>query len=294
MKSEEVSASHTRTFRHASGREVQCAIFGARDMHKVVFYSHGFPASRIEAFTAHQAASARGLTIVALDRPGFGGSEWYPGRQFEDWAGDVELVSRELGVERFSILGVSGGTPTAVAAAGILTGRVKSLVIVSGIGPVVDGRVLRGMNLANRAFLYLGITVPALARTGVWALAQVWRTFPRAVAVWFGALLPGVDRKIVTRKEVATILARNIKEALSQGVRGTVSEFALLASDWSHLLHKVNVPTRIWHGTADTYVPLGMGEALHRGITGSTFNKVKDGGHFMILDTIDQVLGSLE
>jgi pimeloyl-ACP methyl ester carboxylesterase len=294
VNSVDVSVSHHRTFRHATGRIVQCGIFGARDMRKVVFYSHGFPASRIEAFAAHQAASARGLTIIALDRPGFGGSDWYEGRQFEDWAGDVELVANELGVQRFSILGVSGGTPTAVAAAGALPERVTSLVIVSGIGPVVGGSSLRGMNLANRAFLHLGITVPALARGGVWALGQVWRTFPRAVAVWFGALLPGVDRKIVTRKEVATILARNIKEALSQGVQGTVSEFALLASDWSHLLQKVTVPTRIWHGTADTYVPFCMGEALHRRIVGSTINKVMGGGHFMILDTIDQVLDSLE
>ena len=287
------SEKHERIITHPTGRAIRCALFGARDLRKVVFYSHGFPASRVEALAAHQAASERGLTIVALDRPGFGGSEWYAGRSFEDWAGDVELVANELGIERFSILGVSGGTPTAVAAAGLLAKRTNTLVVVSGVGPLVGRASLQGMNFANRGFLLLGKYVPPVARAGIWGLAYIWRTFPRAVAVWFGILLPAVDRRIVARREVSTILARNIKEALVQGGRGIVSEFVLLASDWSHLLSKVSVPTHVWHGTGDTYVPYCMGEELHRGIKGSTFHKVEGGGHFMILDTIDQVLDCL-
>jgi pimeloyl-ACP methyl ester carboxylesterase len=64
----------------------------------------------------------------------------------------------------------------------------------------------------------------------------------------------------------------------------------LLASDWSSLLSQVAVPTSIWHGDADTYVPISMGESLHQRIKGSSFHKVVGGGHFMILDTMDQVL----
>ena len=65
--------------RHPNGRVVHCSIIGAADLQKVVFYSHGFPASRIEATVAHREAQARGITVVALDRPGFGRSEWYSG-----------------------------------------------------------------------------------------------------------------------------------------------------------------------------------------------------------------------
>jgi pimeloyl-ACP methyl ester carboxylesterase len=161
------------------------------------------------------------------------------------------------------------------------------------MAPVVNAESLRGMNAANRALLILGRHVPWVARGCVWAIAQLWRAFPGLVTVWFGALLPAVDRGIVRRREVGIILAKNIKEALAQGVRGAVSEFMLLASDWSRLLSQVKVPTTVWHGDADSYVPLGMGEAVHRGIAGSTFRKVMGGGHFMILDTIGEVLESV-
>jgi pimeloyl-ACP methyl ester carboxylesterase len=286
----ELSKKHELLLRHPNGRTVHCSIIGARDLKKVVFYSHGFPASRIEAVTAHQQALKLGLTIVALDRPGFGASEWYEGRRFEDWSEDVRLVADHLEVARFAVLGVSGGTPTAVAAAAAMPERVSSLVVVSGVGPVDGPQALAGMNIANRVLLRLAQSAPWLAQGFVWSLAHVWRTFPGAVALWFGMLLPAVDRRIVERREVGIVLAKNIKEALSQGARGTVSEFMLLASDWSALLARVAVPTSIWHGDADTYVPISMGESLHQGIKGSSFHKVVGGGHFMILDTMDQVL----
>lgn len=279
--------------RHRDGRKVNYTIVGAGDLQKVVFYSHGFPASRIEAAVAQREAERLGITVVALDRPGFGASEWYPGRRFEDWSRDVVLVADHLKIARFGVLGVSGGTPTAVAAAGVLAGRVASLTIVSGVGPLTRGGSMAGMNPVNRAFLSLGRRLPWLGEKVVWSVAQLWRVFPRLVMVWFGLLLPAVDRQVVSRRDVGVILAKNIREAFSQGVRGTVDEFMLLASDWSALLPQVQVPTTIWHGDADTYVPLAMGESLHRGIAGSAFYKVKGGGHFMILDTMAEILEEL-
>lgn len=291
------SSSHQKhefVVRHPNGRAVRGSVVGARDLQQVVFYSHGFPASRIEASIAHRAALERGITIVALDRPGFGGSDWYPERRFEDWVQDVELAADHLGVSRFAVLGVSGGTPTAVAVAALLPDRVTSLVVVSGVGPIRGSQSLRGMNLINRMLIILGRRLPGLARWSVWGLANLWRSFPSVVALWFGALLPGVDRRIVARREVGIVLAKNIKESLAQGVRGAVGEFMLLTSDWSHLLQKVRVPTTVWHGDADSYVPIVMGEMVHQSILGSTFRKVMGGGHFMILDTMGEVLESLK
>ncbi len=287
-----IEQKHNRIVRHPNGRGVQYSIIGSPELTRVVFYSHGFPASRIEAVVAHRAALKAGVSIIALDRPGFGSSEWYPGRRFEDWAEDVQLVANQLRVEKFSILGVSGGTPTAVAAAAGLPERVASLVIVSGIAPV-NSEALRGMNWANRTLLSLGRRIPWFAKGCVWSIAQLWRTFPILIPVWFGALLPAVDRAIIRRREVGILLAKNIKEAFCQGVRGVVSEFMLLTSDWESLLSRVKVPTTVWHGDADSYVPIKMGESLHRGISGSAFRTVAGGGHFMILDTIGEVLESV-
>ncbi len=284
---------HELLLRHPDGRGVQCAIYGARDYKRVVFYSHGFPASRIEAAVAHREALAQGITIIALDRPGFGGSDWSAERRFEDWAKDVTLVADHLSIERFAILGVSGGTPTAVAAAALLKGRVSSLCLVSGLGPLTAPEALGGFNPANRALLLLGLRVPRLGGLVIKAIASMWRAVPATAMVWFGALLPAVDKQIVSRRDVRVVLAKNIRESLRQGVRGVVTEFLLFMSEWRPLLRQVEVPTTIWHGDADTYVPLSMALFLRKEIQGSVFHQVEGGGHFMIIDRLPTILRSI-
>lgn len=268
--------------------------FGARDFKRVIFYSHGFPASRLEATVAHRLALEKGLTIVAIDRPGFGGSEWYPGRKYTDWADDVSLVAAHIEAARFGILGVSGGTPTAIAAAGVLSERVAKLVIVSGVAPMCIPGALRGMNTANRLLIRIGQRSQMFGKLSITSIAAIWRAIPATVSLWFGALLPKSDIDIVRRPEVSVVLARNMQEALRQGIRGAVSDYMLLLSDWSDLLNRVTVQTSIWHGEADTYVPIAMAEILAKSIQGSSFQTVEGGGHFMIVDRLEPILQSFD
>lgn len=292
MKEHEPPRGHELQLRHPDGRMIMCSVVGARDFKNTVFYSHGFPACRIEATVAHREALDRGITIVAIDRPGFGGSEWYPRRRLEDWASDVCLVADHLNIPTFGVLGVSGGTPTAVAAAAILPDRVRSLCIVSGIAPVQAPGAMRTMNIANKALLWLGVAIPWLGAVAIAIVAAIWRAFPFAAKIWFGVLLPTADRQIVTRRDVGLVLTKNIREALRQGIRGVVTEYRLFTSDWTALLTQVRVPAVIWHGDADTYVPVSMGETLKKNIAGSIFHKVPGGGHFMIVDRLSSILGT--
>lgn len=292
--SDEPIRQHELLLKHPSGRAVLASTFGARDFKRVIFYSHGFPASRLEATVAHGVALKHGLTVVAIDRPGFGGSEWYPGRQFTDWAADVSLVAQHVGAARFGILSVSGGTPTAIAAAGALGEKVAKLTIVSGVAPMCAPGALQGMNPANRVLIRLGQRSKTLGRLSITSIAAVWRAFPSTVSIWFGALLPKADIDIVRRPEVAVVLARNMREALRQGIRGAVSEYMLLLTDWRELLSRVTVQTSIWHGDADTYVPIVMAEILAKGIQGSSFHTVEGGGHFMIVDRLEPILAGFD
>jgi pimeloyl-ACP methyl ester carboxylesterase len=256
----------------------------------VIVYSHGFPASRHEAFVAHKTARDAGFTVVSIDRPGFGGSHWYPDRTIEDWADDVRLIVDRLEVQKFSLMGVSGGTPTAIAAAVKLADRVSSLTIVSGVAPMHLPEALHGMNVANRLFIRLGGVCRPVARWTIAGIATSWRVAPTIADLWFGALLPKSDREIVLRPDVGVIMARSLKEALKGGVRGVVTEYQLLLSKWEGLLKMVRVPSFIWHGDADNYVPLSMGKLLSREIPGCTFTVVPGGGHFMVVDKLPEIL----
>ena len=62
------------------------------------------------------AATKAGVRIVALDRPGYGLSDFQPDRTILDWPRDVEEAAEALGLTRFSVIGGSGGglTPSPV------------------------------------------------------------------------------------------------------------------------------------------------------------------------------------
>jgi pimeloyl-ACP methyl ester carboxylesterase len=202
----------------------------------------------------------------------------------------VVLVANHLGVERFGILGVSGGSPTAIAAAGELSDRVTTLSVVSGVSPIQDRYVLSGMNFANRGLLRIGGVVPGIGKGVIAMLASLWRLNPIVAQLWFRMLLPEPDLAIGRRPEVSRVMVRAIREGLRQGVQGAANDFELLLSDWRHLVERVRVPSHVWHGDVDTYVPLAMGQLLARGIPGAVFHKVEGGGHFMIVDRLVEIL----
>jgi pimeloyl-ACP methyl ester carboxylesterase len=52
-----------------------------------------------------------GVRHIQLDRPGFGLSDFQPGRTVLDWPDDVAHVADLLGIERFAVIGVSGRGP---------------------------------------------------------------------------------------------------------------------------------------------------------------------------------------
>lgn len=77
-----------------------------------LLYFHGWPGSR-EGRLGGEAAKAKGVRMIALDRPGMGLSDYQLRRSLVDWPDDVIQVTAALGLDRFAMLGISTGTPYA-------------------------------------------------------------------------------------------------------------------------------------------------------------------------------------
>lgn len=91
------------------GRILAYAEWG--DMHgHPVFFFHGSPLSRLWC-PDESATRAAAVRLVAVDRPGFGGSDLQPGRRLEDWPSDVTELADALGFDRFAVAGYSAGGP---------------------------------------------------------------------------------------------------------------------------------------------------------------------------------------
>jgi pimeloyl-ACP methyl ester carboxylesterase len=72
----------------ADGRRLAFCEYGRPDGPPIFFF-HGWPGSRLDfAANAHAAATA-GVRVIAVDRPGIGGSDPQPSRKVLDWPKDV-------------------------------------------------------------------------------------------------------------------------------------------------------------------------------------------------------------
>ena len=162
-----------RQIRLDDGRVLGVAEFGVADG-APLFYFHGFPGSRVEATLAEPAARELGLRVIAIDRPGFGRSDYLARRTIGDWPDDVAAVAERLGLERFAVVGVSGGGPYAAACAARLAPRLTAVGIVCGLGALDVPGACRGMLRLNRFVFFLSRRLP-------WLLSPIY-SLVRAIA----------------------------------------------------------------------------------------------------------------
>lgn len=280
------------SFNTTSGRRIGGIVTGDPSLNEVICYFHGFPGSSIESKLGLEAASKLGISIVAIDRPGIGASDNDDGRTPHTFAEDVELVLNNLGISKLSIMGVSGGTPYALAAASRMSDRVSRVAIVSGVAPF-NGVDLRNMNGANKLLIQAGLKSPKLGLALVSLIGSIWRLFPAAAALWFSLILSPEDKKTMERRDVRIVFMRNLRRALSQGLAGIRIDYKFLIEDWEQIAKSIPLKVKIWHGTADDYVPLDVARKLERIIPQTEINLIPDGGHFMIADQIDLILQEL-
>jgi pimeloyl-ACP methyl ester carboxylesterase len=131
-----VADNTSKTIRLKDGRLLGYAEYGAPEG-KPVFYCHGFPSSRLDwpIFDSDAIATRLNARIIAADRPGTGLSDFKSGRQILDWPDDVIELADALQVDRFAMLGISGGGPYAEACALKIPRRLTATAIVCGMGP---------------------------------------------------------------------------------------------------------------------------------------------------------------
>src|SRR5262245_22879736 len=110
-----------------------------------VFLLHGTPGSRNGPRPRSGVLYRLGVWLISYDRPGYGRSPRHAGRLVADAAADVETIANELSIDRFSVVGRSGGGPHALACAALLGDRVARAAVLVGLAPT-DARGLAWFN----------------------------------------------------------------------------------------------------------------------------------------------------
>jgi len=234
---------------------------------------HGCPGSRFHALTAHRAAEQAGVRLIAPERPGYGLSSPKEPRRLSQWPEDVLELADHLQLERFHVLGASGGGPHALACAARIRPRLLSATVVASAGPMQAEEATEGMPWALRSFWR---SPPSVRRRIVRTLGALTSWLPDR---W---IIPVPDHQasdLLSAPELQAAFALDIREALRDGGRGLAAEVDMLASPWDIDLSEIRISVRLWHGALDRNCPIAMAEHLLAQIPKTDATIFPDEGH---------------
>ncbi len=260
-----------------------------------VVYCHGFPASRLESVLIAQAAERQRARIIAPDRPGYGLSDLKPARTIGSWADDVAQLADYLGIERFSVLGTSGGGPYGLALAAQLPDRVQAVGIICGLGLLEDPEATQAMHWPARFGFGAARSAPRMLRLiyGEFLGRLIFRS-PEVALSLLALGSPASDRSTLTRPEIKAALCASVREALRSGGEGAVQDMILYAHDWGIDLAQIRMPTTFWHGEADVTVPLSHTLALAERLPHAQVFTFPGEGHFSLpINRADEIIKTL-
>ena len=269
-----------------NGRHLGFAEYG-NENRKPLFYFHGNQGSRYEAEFIKDKIDSLNIHIISLDRPGMGLSDFQERRKMLDFPEDVLELAKHLSLERFSILGGSGGGPYALTCAyRIPPDQLERCIVVSGLGPYSLSK--KGMVRRSKNQLIIAKYFP-------WSIHfLIWASMGRKVGdeEWWETnynklldMLPEPDRKVSLDTEIKKRMIKKTIEAFRQGSKGPAHDFKLFAKPWGFTLEEIPVETKVslFHGEMDINVPLTMAQTMNEQILNSELKIYPEEGHLSVL-----------
>jgi pimeloyl-ACP methyl ester carboxylesterase len=276
-----------QTIRMRDGRALAYAEWGPVDGRPLLHF-HGVPDGRFN-WGAGCACEHRGLRLVTVDRPGVGGSDPKPGRCLADWATDVQELTEQLGVDRFSVSGLSAGGAYALACAARLQERVQSVALISSVGRLDQPGFVQQTHTAKAWWLaaHLPRAMALLYSTSGRLMCRSPTVARKLVAAGF----PKIDREIVNRPEVAQRLQHAyIQAARSGGGHGLAEDMQVLLAPWGFDPTEIPCPVFVFHGKRDAIAPPTHAQHWTRTLPDARAVWFTDAGHFLIEDHAEEIL----
>lgn len=252
---------------------------------------HGFPGSHKQSLFLKPWARKFNLRVLASDRPGYGGTKPQPGASLKDFLQGLEKILAEKQVDKFYLLGLSGGNPSAVSAAGYFGDRVLGLASVCGLAPyhqfpdVYPAHQQKWLQLAKR-------TPEFLLRPMIDKLIKNFDPVKRIDELIMK--LPEHDQEALKNVNGRAIMLESMRETTRHGAAGAIFDLKSFVNPWPVSLEEIRVPYDIWHGEADRIVLPDASRALHRAVPHSQIHLFPDEGHYSLpLRRAEQILTQL-
>ena len=269
------------------GRRLAAVVMGEPDA-PALFFLHGTPGSRW-MHPEPEVVRAAGVRLVTYDRPGYGRSDRRAGRELLDAAIDAATVADAVGVDRFAVVGWSGGGPHALAVAVGLGDRVRGFGVLDSPGPLDE--------IPGAWDALPGHMRPTAEMARVdpeRSLRAVERYMAPAVADPASFIPVGrndPNRAVLNEPAVGAMMIRQAEEAFRAGAAGLADDLVTTWRPWGFALAELPPGGRVWHGEHDTRAEPDV-ETYARELRAARVTNWPDDGHYGLLSHWPEVLGA--
>lgn len=247
----------------------------------------GTPETRVMGKWGHDAAVSTGVRLIALNRPGYGGSTTITAPTLMGPGRDTAALAADLGLDEYAVFGLSGGGSFAVATAVADPSHVRALGVVGGMGPwrILDGPPKDPEGSICLAFHDAGDVA------GAWDCMRrdVDRAYRHLAPLDDGALvdefLAGLadGSRLLDDEAYRRLWAENLRVVLDN-VDGSTFDNLAWGASWDIDPRDVATPTMLWYGELDTPCPPAHGRWYADRIAGSELVVLPGEGHMDVID----------
>jgi pimeloyl-ACP methyl ester carboxylesterase len=273
------------------GRALGYAEQGDRAGTPVLLF-HGLPGSRLTRHPDGSTAQRLGIRLITFDRPGLGLSTPQPKRRITDWPRDIEGFTDALHLDRFAVIGWSGGGPYALATAHKLGDRVTKVGLVASLTPLAGTAFVRLLSPDLRRRARLGRALPWLVYQVAKRDARAFARDPEAALDKEFATAPACDRATLDDPALRQMQIESRREAYRQGPAGIFTEAMLYLRPWGFDPAEVRMAVRLWHGDEDETLAAPMGRHLAATLPDCEATFVPGEGHMLCLTRWNEILGT--
>ena len=270
------------------GRRLSYAEYG--DLTGIpLFYFHGMPGSRKECPFDESYLQKLNIRLIAPERPGYGLSDFQQNRCILDWPDDVAQLADSLGLDRFAVLGYSGGGSYTLACAHQLKERVTNTGLIACVAPLNTPEMWDAVSPAFRGMYELAAKDPSQLEQQLASAAES----PEAVLAMVEEAVSIPDKALFIHPEFRDKLLANLSESLHQGAKAVVWDLHLAALSWGFDLVDIQQSVQLWHGTDDLNAAVAMGRYLANNLPHCHAQFMENEGHYSLLNHMEVILQKL-
>jgi pimeloyl-ACP methyl ester carboxylesterase len=275
-------------------RQIGFAEFGDPQS-RAVFWLHGTPGARRQIpMEARVYAEQREIRLIGVDRPGIGSSTPYQYDTVFAFADDLRTIADTLGIDKFEVIGLSGGGPYTLACAAAMPDRVVAAGVLGGVAPVrgadaIGGGVSTLISAAAPVVELAGAPLRLAAST----LIRLIRPVAEPALYAYARISPEADRQLLVRPEFKAMFLDDLLNGSRKQLAAPFADVVVFARDWGFRLEEVKVPVRWWHGDRDHIVPFEHGQHVVSRLPDAQLTHLPGESHLAGLGRAEEILGTM-